>query len=165
MRTRLTFAVVVLGMLASEGVQAVALAQARPDFSGTWSFNQAASDAGTAGNSPIVPFPSVIVVKQTATELHVASTSVRQSPITAAYTLDGGTVTVEAAQGITETGTARLEGDTVVITAHRSYPSPAGDIVAEFTETWSLSGSVLTIEKTRTQDGEANTRTAVFDKQ
>lgn len=155
---------IVLGVALALGVQAVALAQARPDFSGTWRFNQEKSSQGIAGNSPDLPFPSEIVVKQTPTDFDVASTSVRQSPFAAVYKLDGSTVSVEAGQGITETGTARFEGDTVVITTHRSYPSPAGEIVAEFTETWSLSGTVLTIEKTRTQDGESVTETAVFDK-
>ena len=155
---------VVLGVALALGVQAVALAQARPDFSGTWRFNQEKSSRGIAGNSPNVPFPSEIVVKQSSAELYVASSSVRQASISAVYQLDGSTVTVEAPQGISETGAARFEGDTVVITTHRSYPSPAGEIVADFTEAWSLSGNVLTIEKTRTQDGESSTETAVFDK-
>jgi len=146
------------------GVQAAALAQTGPDFSGTWTFNQDKSSQGIAGNSPNLPFPSTVVVKQSADELYVQSLSVRQATLTATFKLDGSTVTLEAPQGITETGTAMFEGATMVVATRRSYPSPAGEIVAEFKETWSLDGNVLTIEKTRTQDGDSVTETAVYDK-
>ena len=155
---------IVLGVALTLGVSAVALAQARPDFSGTWKFNQAKSNPNIAGNTPNIPFPSQIVVKQTPTELAVESTSVRQQPLSAVYKLDGTKVTVQAPQGISETGEARFEGVTVVIVSRRSFPSPAGDIVADFKEIWSLSGNVLTIVKTRTQEGESTSEKAVFDK-
>ena len=155
---------IVLGVALTLGVSAVALAQARPDFSGTWKFNQAKSNPNIAGNTPNIPFPSQIVVRQTPTELAVESTSVRQQPLSAVYKLDGTKVTVQAPQGISETGEARFEGVTVVIVSRRSFPSPAGDIVAEFKETWSLSGNILTIVKTRTQEGESTSEKAVFDK-
>jgi len=156
--------VIVLGVALTLGVQAVALAQARPDFSGTWKFNQAKSSPNIAGNSPDLPFPSQIVVKQTPTELSVAGSSVRQQSSSAVFKLDGSKVTVQAPQGISETGEAKFEGTTVVITSRRSFPSPAGDIVADFKEIWSLSGNVLTIVKTRTQEGESTSEKAVFDK-
>ena len=158
---RLTIVLVVALALA---VQGVALAQARPDYSGTWRFNQAKSSPNIAGNTPNVPFPSQIVVKQTPTELAVESTSVRQQPLSAVFKLDGSKVTVQAPSGISETGEARFEGATVVITSRRSFSSPAGDIVADFKEIWSLSGNALTIEKTRTQEGESASARAVFDK-
>ena len=155
---------IVLGVALTLGVPAVALAQARPDYSGTWRFNQAKSSPNIAGNTPNVPFPSQIVVKQTPTDLAVESTSIRQQPLSAVYKLDGSKVTVQAPQGISETGEARFEGATVVIVSRRSFPSPGGEIVADFEETWSLSGNVLTIEKTRTQEGESTSEKAVFDK-
>ena len=155
---------IVLGVALALGVPDMALAQARPDFSGTWKFNQGKSNPNIAGNTPNIPFPSQIVVKQTPTELAVASTSVRQQPVSAVFKLDGSKVTVQAPQGITETGEAKFEGATVVITSRRSFPSPAGDVVADFKEIWSLSGNVLTIVKTRTQEGESTSEKAVFDK-
>ncbi len=118
---------IVLGVALALGVQV--LAQAGPDFSGTWRFNQEKSSSGIAGNSPDLPFPSTVVVKQSADELYVESSSVRQATLTATFKLDGSTVTLEA-QGITETGTAMLEGATMVVATRRSYPSPAGEIVA-----------------------------------
>src|SRR3954467_57021 len=85
-------------------------AQANPDFSGTWKFNQVKSTPGIAGNTPNIAFPSQIVVKQTPTDLTVHSTTVRQAPLAASYKLDGSKVTVEAPKGITETGEAKFEG-------------------------------------------------------
>jgi hypothetical protein len=155
---------IVLGVALTLGVPAAALAQAKPDFSGTWKFNQAKSNPNIAGNTPTIPFPSQIVVKQTPTELHVASSSVRQQPLSAIYKLDGSKVTVQAPPGLTETGEAKFEGETVVITSRRTFSSPAGDIVADFKEVWTVSGNVLTIVKTRTQEGESTSEKAVFDK-
>ena len=155
---------IVLGVALALGVSVVALAQARPDFSGTWTFNQGKSDPNIAGNNSRFVFPGQIVVEQTPTELAVESTSTRQQPLSAVYKLDGSTVTVQAPAGISETGEARFEGATVVIISHRSFPSPGGEIVADFKETWSLSGNVLTIVKTLTQAGESTSGKAVFDK-
>ena len=140
------------------------LAQAKPDYSGTWKFNQLKSTPGIAGNTPNIAFPSQIVVKQTPTELSVQSTSVRQAPLSANYKLDGSKVTVEAPKGIAETGEAKFEGSNVVITSRRSFSSPAGDQVVQFKEVWTVDGSVLTIVKTRVEDGESNTEKAVYDK-
>ena len=143
---------------------AAAQAQTPPDFSGTWKFNQTKSTPGIAGNTPNIAFPSQIVVKQTGTELSVQSTSVRQAPLSATYKLDGSKVTVEAPKGITETGEAKFEGSNVVITSRRSFSSPAGDQVVNFKEVWTLDGNVLTIVKTRVEDGESSTEKAVYDK-
>jgi hypothetical protein len=156
--------VIALGLAFLVGVPPASQAQNRPDFTGTWKFNQSKSTPGIAGNTPIVPFPSQIVVKQTATELYVEGTSVRQAPVKAVFKLDGSKVTVDAPRGITETGEARFEGTTLVVTTHRSFSSPAGETVVDFKEMWTLSGNVLTIEKTRIQSGESATQTAVYDK-
>jgi len=146
------------------GAQAATLAQARPDFSGTWRLNQAKSSRAVVGNNPDIPFPSQIEVKQSPTDISVLNTSVRQQPVSAVYKLDGSKVNVQAPEGITETGEARLDGSKLVITSRRSFPSPAGDIAVEFKETWSLDAGALTIEKTRTQSGESSTQKAVYDK-
>jgi hypothetical protein len=145
-------------------LQAAAFAQTRPDFSGTWRFNQAKSSQDIAGNTPIVPFPSQLVVKQTATELQVDGSSVRQQPTSAVFKLDGSKVSIKAPSGITETGEAKFEGSNVVITSRRSFTSPLGETVVDFKEVWTINGNVLTIEKTRTESGDSATVKAVFDK-
>lgn len=158
--TRFPGVVVVLALAAPPP----AFAQGRPDLSGTWVLNFDRSGPEVAGNGADVPFPSQMVVAQAATELSVRRTSVRQAPFSAVYKLDGSRVNVEAPAGITETGEARFDAATLVITSRRSFPSPAGDALVEFTEVWSVSGNVLTVKKTMTQEGESQTATAVYDK-
>ena len=155
---------ILLSVALALGAQAVALAQARPDYSGTWRLNVGKSGPNVAGNTPNIPFPSQIAVKQTPTDISVESTSVRQQPISAVYKLDGSKVNVQTPAGITETGEAKLDGANLLITSRRSFSSPAGDVVVEFKEIWTLSGSVLTIQKTRTQSGDSSTEKAVYDK-
>ncbi len=146
------------------GVTADVLAQAKPDFAGTWKLNQQKSTPGVAGNTPNIAFASQIVVTQSPTDLSVASTSVRQAPVTAVYTLDGTKVNVEAPRGLTETGAAKFEGSNLVIMSVRSFSSPAGDTVVNFKETWTVNDGVLTIEKTRIEDGGNSTEKGVYDK-
>ena len=155
---------IVLSVALALGAQAVALAQARPDFSGTWRLNVGKSGPNVAGNTPNIPFPSQIVARQTPTDISVESTSVRQQPISAVYKLDGSKVSVKAPEGISETGEAKFDGGNLVITSRRSFSSPAGDVVVDFKEIWSLSGNALTIEKTRTQSGDTSNSKAVYDK-
>jgi len=156
--------VVVLGVALAIGAQMTAHAQAKVDFTGTWKFNQAKSSPNIAGNTPTIPFPSQIVVKQTATNMSVESTSVRQQPMSAVFMLDGSKVTIKAPSGISESGEARFEGVTLVVTSRRSFSSPPGETVVDFKEVWTLNGNILTIIKTRTQDGESGSETAVYDK-
>jgi hypothetical protein len=86
------------------GAPMQAFAQARPDFSGTWRISQAKSSRNVVGNTPDIQFPSQLDVKQTATDIAVTATSVRQRPVSATYKLDGTKVNVQAPEGITETG-------------------------------------------------------------
>src|SRR5262245_8887545 len=130
-------------------------AQARPDLSGTWVLDFDKSGPEVAGNGADVPFPGQMVVTQSTADLSVRRTSVRHAPFAAAYKLDGSKVNVEAPAGITETGEARFDAATLVIRSRRSFPSPAGDAVVEFTEVWSVNGNVLTVKKTMTQEGES----------
>ena len=135
-----------------------ALAQATPELSGTWRVNPAAGDAAR------LIFPTDLVITQSSTELIVERNSVRQGAISAVYSLDGSRVDVEAPSGITETAEASFDGATLVIASRRSFASPAGEIVVEISETWTVEGDVLTVEKTETQFGESNTGSAVYDK-
>jgi hypothetical protein len=147
------------------GAQAISLAQARPDFSGTWRISQSKSSRNVVGNTPDIQFPSQLEVKQSANDISVVATSVRQQPLSATYKLDGSKVNVQAPAGITETGQAMLNGPNLVITSQRSFSSPAGDVVVDFKEVWTVNGNELTIEKTRTQVGDTpSTQKAVYDK-
>src|SRR5215510_4260891 len=152
----------VLCVASALGAQMVALAQAHPDFSGTWKISQSKSSRSVVGNTPDIQFPSQLDVKQTPTDIAVVATSVRQRPVSATYKLDGSKVNVQAPEGITETGQAMLNGSNLVITSRRSFSSPAGDVVVDFKEVWTVSGSELAVEKTRTQSGDSSTQKAVY---
>jgi hypothetical protein len=143
---------------------APASAQSTPSLSGTWRLNFDKSGDRIAGNGADVSFPSEMVITQSPTELSVERTSVRQAPFKAVYKLDGSRVNVTAPAGISETAEASLDGATLVITSRRSFSSPAGDIVTEFREVWTVTGNLLTIRKTVTQAGESQTETALYDK-
>ena len=157
---RLAIALVVIVPLAASHV----LAQATPNLSGRWLLNYERSGRGVTGNSPDVVFPSELTVSQTPTELSVRRASVRQAPFSAVYKLDGSRITVDAPAGISETAQAKFDGATLVITYRRSFSSPAGDVVTDFREDWNVNGTMLTIKKTVTQEGESQTETAAYDK-
>ena len=139
-------------------------AQSAPSLAGTWRLNFDKSGQGVAGNGADVPFPSQMVIAQSPTDLTVERTSVRQDPFKAVYKLDGSRVNVAAPEGITETGEAKFDGATLIITSRRSFSSPAGDTVVEFREVWTVKGSELSVRKTVTQDGSSDTETAIYDK-
>ena len=104
----MTRVMIALSVVLALGAPAVARAQARPDFSGTWRISQAKSSRNVVGNTPDIQFPSQIEVKQDATDLAIVATSVRQQPMSATYKLDGSKVNVQAPEGITETGQAMV---------------------------------------------------------
>ena len=155
---------IALGLTLVLSLVSATFAQTRPDFSGTWRFNQAKSSPGTAGNTPNIAFPSQLLIKQSAADLYVNATSVRQAPLSATYKLDGSKVTVEAPRGITEVGDAKFEGASLVINTRRSFTSPLGETVITFKEVWTLNGNVLTIEKTRIEEGDSFSEKGVYDK-
>ena len=161
MRRRMAFAALTVLVVAA---WPHVVAQAPTDLAGTWRLNYDLSESPVGGGGIDVPFPSEMVVTQSPTELSVTRRSVRQAPFAAVYKLDGSKVSVEAPEGITETGEARFEGAVLVITSRRSFPSPAGDTVVEFRETWVVSGNVLTVKKTVTQDGESQAASAAYDR-
>ena len=157
--------IIALSAALTVGALTGAFAQGRPDFSGTWRISQSKSSRSVVGNTPDIQFPSQLEVKQTATDISVVATSVRQRPLSATYKLDGSKVNVQAPEGITETGQAVVNGSNLVITSRRSFSSPAGDVVVDFREVWTANGNELTVEKTRTQVGDTpSTQKAVYDK-
>ena len=97
-----------------------AFAQSLPNLSGTWLLNFDKSGERIVGNGADVPFPSQMVIAQSPTELTVERTSVRQDPFKAVFKLDGSKVNVAAPEGITETGEAKFDGATLVITSRLS---------------------------------------------
>lgn len=120
-------------------VATMAFAQAKPDFSGSWAPEvDPAAPAAPAGGGGGRMGGGPMTVKQTATELTV-ETQGRGGPQSRVYKLDGteSKITMGQTEG---TATAKWDGSKLVIT------TKAGE--NEQTQTWSLAGGALTVERT-----------------
>jgi hypothetical protein len=117
-------------------VATIAMAQAKPDFSGSWA-PEADAAAGGGGGGRGMGGP--MTVKQTATELTVEREG-RNGKMSTTYKLDGSETKVTMGQMGEGTATAKWEGNKLVIS------TKMGDNAT--TQTWSLDGGVLTIDRT-----------------
>jgi len=134
---RATTGIIATAVLA---VATMAFAQAKPDFSGSWAPEvdpAAAAPAGGGGGGRGMG-GGPMTVKQTATELSVERQG-RGGAVTTVYKLDGSESKITMGQ-MEGTATAKWDGSKLVIT------TKAGE--TENTQTWSLAGGVLTIERT-----------------
>ncbi|HEY3382042.1 MAG TPA: hypothetical protein VGK32_09760 [Vicinamibacterales bacterium] len=121
-------------------VAAMVMAQAKPDFSGTWAPDTAKSDQPSGGRGPGGP-PAPMTVKQTATELTREMKRGEQTMATT-YKLDGTESVNKGPMGEVKS-TAKIDGAKLVIKTVRETPNGT----MESTETWSLSadGKELTV--------------------
>jgi hypothetical protein len=143
-----------LGILTAAvlAVASVAFAQAKPDFSGTWTLDASASPAaGTGGGGAGARGGGMggpMTVKQTADTLTIERTR-GENKTTTTYKLDGteSTNSMPGREGATMEvkSVAKWDGDKLSITTKR--PGQDGAI-QESTETWSIDGGNLTIERT-----------------
>jgi hypothetical protein len=147
-------------------VAAVAFAQAKPDFSGTWTLDPEASGmaapapggappgapagtggggggrggGGALGNGPAT-------VKQTADTLTIERT-MGENKVVTTYKLDGteskNTMMGRGGTPVESVSVAKFDGGKLTITTKRDM----GGQMVETTETWSVAGPVLTIEST-----------------
>lgn len=143
--------------IATLAVATVAFAQAKPDFSGTWTPEPAAGApaAGAPAGAPAgggAPGGAPggggggggrggggpMTVKQSATELTVETTG-RNGAVTRTYKLDGTESKVTMGQA-EATVTAKWDGNKLVITTKTEQ--------GEQVQTWSLANGVLTVDRT-----------------
>ena len=114
-----------------------AFAQAKPDFSGTWTPVPAADAAGGGGGGRGMG-GGPMTVKQTADTLSV-ETQGRNGAVTREYKLDGSESDVQMGQ-MTAKVSAKWDGDKLVITTKSER--------GESTQTWSVADGKLTIAST-----------------
>jgi len=121
-------------------VATLAFAQAKTDFSGSWAPEvdpaAPAPTGGGGGGRGMGGGP--MTVKQTATELTIE----REGPngaISQVYKLDGSESKISMGQ-MEATATAKFDGPKLVITTKSER--------GEQTQTWSLAGGVLTVDRT-----------------
>lgn len=149
-----------VGMIATAilAVATMAAAQAKPDFSGTWTPDPAANaaagggGAATGGGAPGAGgggggmgggggrgMMGPITVKQTADALTIERAGREGATMTTVYKLDGTETDVPMGQGTAKVS-AKWSGNNLVITSKTQN--------GEQTQTWSLAGGALTIERT-----------------
>ena len=148
-----------VGVIAAAVLAVATLAWAqKPDFSGTWTLDPAASEGG-AGGAPggggggggrgggRGGLGQGGTVKQTADALTVERT-VGENKITSTYKLDGSesknTMMGRGGQSVESVSTAKFDGQALVITTKMDM----GNGPQESTQKWTVSGSTLTIETT-----------------
>jgi len=128
--------------IAALAVATMAFAQAKPDFSGSWTPEPAAGvpagGGGGQGGGGGRGFSGPMTVKQSATELTVETTGGR-GPTTRTYKLDGSETKIQMGQ-MEATATAKWDGSKLVITTKTEQ--------GEQTQTWSVANGVLTIDRT-----------------
>jgi hypothetical protein len=135
-------------------VASVAFAQAKPDFSGTWTLDPEASGmaapagggggggrgGGALGNGPAT-------VKQTANAITIERT-MGDNKVTITYKLDGteskNTMMGRGGTPMESVSTAKWDGGKLTITTKQDM----GGQMVESTQNWSLAGNVLTVEST-----------------
>jgi hypothetical protein len=142
-----------------------AWAQAKPDFSGTWTMNAEKSDpppqrggGGGGGRGPAGP----ITIKQTATELSITSEG-RQGPQTLTYKLDGSVSTNPGRGGMEVKSTAKWDGSTLVIETTQDMNGTPITTVAK--RRLDNGGKSMIVETTATGGPNGpTTRKVVYDK-
>jgi hypothetical protein len=148
-----------VGVIAAAVLAVATLAWAqKPDFSGTWTLDPAASEGG-AGGAPggggggggrgggRGGLGQGGTVKQTADALTVERT-IGENKVTSTYKLDGSesknTMMGRGGQSVESVSTAKFDGQALVITTKMDM----GNGPQESTQKWTVSGSTLTIETT-----------------
>ncbi|HXW08465.1 MAG TPA: hypothetical protein VD833_24765 [Vicinamibacterales bacterium] len=116
-------------------VASIAWAQ-KPDFSGTWTPDPPPDAAAGGGGRGMMSGP--LTVKHSGDTLSVERQG-RGGAVTTVYKLDGSETKVAMGQ-MEATATAKWDGNKIVIST--TTPNGTG------TQTWSLEGGVLTIERT-----------------
>jgi hypothetical protein len=162
--------VLALAMTVALALPALTWAQAKADFSGTWTFDEAKSDpagggggggrggGGRMGGGP----PSKLVIKQTGTELTVESTLANGAQ-TAVYKLDGSESANKTGMGESKSK-ATWEGANLVLTGKQTITTQQGEMQIDTKEVYSVAGPVLTITTTRVTPRGETTRKLVFNK-
>ena len=149
---------------------APALAQAKPDFSGSWKLNVEKSDpmggGGGGGGGGGMMRDAVTTITQTATELTVV-TKFGENSRTATYKLDGSESVNPGMRGGETKSKAKWDGATLVLEHVRNMSGPNGDMQMTSKEVRSLSadGKTMTVVTTSQGPNGEMTRKMVYDKQ
>ena len=124
------------------------LAQGNQQLSGNWEIDEARSETGRgrAGG----PGPSRLIIKLSPSEVAVTSdTGVNRARETAAYKVGAAEHEVPGPLSWTSLAKSAWENDRFVVNIARIIEGPTGPVRIEMKDVYSVSGDVLTIERTQ----------------
>ena len=162
-------AALVLFLALPQGISA----QAKADFSGTWTFDEAKSDpaparagggggggrgGGRMGGAPA----TAMTIKQTAGELTLDRTTA-QGAQTVVLKLDGSESKNTIGMG-PAVSKAVWDGPRLVVTTTQTVQGRGGEITINSKEIYTVQGNVLTIETTRSTPAGEQTRKLIYTK-
>ena len=164
--------ILAVAVAAALAVPALTFAQTKTDFSGTWTFDEAKSDAaggpgggggggrpgGRMGGGP----PTRLVIKQTAGEVTIEQT-LASGAQTVVYKLDGSESVNKLAMGESK-AKATWDGANLVIAGKQAISTPQGEFEIDVKDVYSIAGAVLTITATRVTPRGETTRKLVYNK-
>jgi hypothetical protein len=166
------------GLVLSMALPTALMAQAKTDFSGTWTFDEAKSDpaparaggggggrgGGRMGGGRMGGAPATtMTIKQTATELSMDRT-MAMGPQTVVLKLDGTDSTNTIGMG-PATSKAVWDGPRLVVSTTQTMQGRGGgEMTITSKEIYSVAGNVLTIETTRTTPMGDQTRKLIYTK-
>jgi hypothetical protein len=157
---RITIATVALAM----ALPALAGAQNKTDFSGTWNADPAKSDPAPQGGGRATGggLTTKLVITQSATELIAVTTNARGETRTV-YKLDGSEMNEATPMG-TSKAKVSWDGGKLVVNRVQNITTPqgSGEIISK--EVYTLEGTVLTLVTSRTMPMGTTTRKTVFNK-
>jgi hypothetical protein len=156
---RITIATVGLAL----ALPALAGAQNKTDFSGTWNVDTAKSDPAPQGGRGAGGGPTTkLVITQSATELIAVTTNARGETRTV-YKLDGSDINETTPSG-TSTSKVSWDGGKLVVNRVQKITTPQGSGEITSQEVYTLEGKVLTLVTSRTMPMGSTTRRTVFNK-
>jgi hypothetical protein len=158
-------------MTAIVAVMATAvLAQAKPDFSGTWTLDLSKSEmggpagAGPGGRAQGFPADAKFVVKQTAGELIIDQQVGGSSNVTT-YKLDGTESVNTGMRGGQVKSKARWDGDKLVIESTQTMTGGGGEVTIDSKEIRSLApDGTMMVERTTTTPRGVRRQKLIFKK-
>lgn len=160
--------IVAVVLAAFVALPAASWAQAKPNFSGTWTLDEAKSDpapagrGGGGGGRGGGAAAATMTITQTAAQLSIDRVT-GQGTQTALYELDGSESVNKTGMG-DSTSKASWDGSKLVIATSMTIQGPNGSMSMDSKEVYSLDGGVLTVETSRTTPMGAQNRKLVYSK-
>ena len=148
--------VVAIALLISAFGLALVIAQVDPGLAGNWTLSSDGGRGGLEGGRggrggiPGVPIATKLAIKVAPGEIIVdTNTGSAESMQTAVYKLDGTETTVPGPLGWTVKAKAAWKDGALAVNTVRSLEGPNGPLGAEIVDVYTVSGDMLTIERTQ----------------